>query len=105
MSDITIVRATFADRDEAARVARLLVGERLAACASLGAATSIYRWRGAVEEADEVVLTVKTLADLAEKAAARIADLHSYDLPVIERWPVTVDKAVAQWVREGVGGA
>ncbi len=103
MSDIAIVQATFGDPAEAALVARKLLEERLAACTSLAPVTSIYRWQDVVEEAAETVLTAKTTIDLASHVAARIAQLHSYDLPVIERWPVAVDEAVAEWVRKTTG--
>ena len=55
MTRIVSVYAVFADADEARRIARMVVGERLAACANiLGPCHSIYRWQGAVEEADEI---------------------------------------------------
>ena len=100
MSDIAIVQASFGDPGEVALVARKLLEERLAACTSLVPVTSIYRWQDVVEETAETVLTAKTTVELATQAAARIAQLHSYDLPVVERWPVAVDQAVAEWVRK-----
>ena len=103
MSDIAIVQASFGDPGEAALVARKLPEERLAACTSLVPVTSIYRWQDVVEETAETVLTAKTTVELATQAAARIAQLHSYDLPVVERWPVAVDQAVAEWVRKSTG--
>ena len=73
---------TAASRAEAHRIAQALVTEKLAACANiLGEATSIYRWQGKVEEAQEIVVILKTRRDLADKAIARIKDLHSYDVP------------------------
>jgi len=103
MSDIAIVQASFGDPAEAALVARKLLEERLAACTSLAPITSLYRWQDVVEEAAETVLTAKTTLDLATQAAARITQLHSYDLPVVERWAVAVDEAAAKWVREATG--
>lgn len=103
MTDIAIVQASFGDPAEAALVARKLLEEKLAACTSLVPVTSIYRWQDVVEETAETVLTAKTTIDLATQAAARIAQLHSYDLPVVERWPVAVDEAVAEWVRKSTG--
>lgn len=52
------------------------------ACANvLGEATSIYRWQGKIEEAQEIVLIAKTRRDLADRAIDRIKALHSYDVP------------------------
>jgi periplasmic divalent cation tolerance protein len=103
MTDIAIVQAAFGDPAEAALVARKLLEERLAACVSLTDTVSMYRWQDVVQEAAETALTAKTTIDLAAQAAARIAQLHSYDLPVVERWPVAVDEAVATWVRNATG--
>ena len=89
MSRIVSVYAIFADADEARRIARIVVEERLAACANiLGPCHSIYRWQGAVEEATEVTAIFKTGADSAEALTARIATLHSYDVPAVVVWPI-----------------
>jgi len=103
MTDIAIVQSSFGDPGEAALVARKLLEERLAACTSLMPVTSIYRWQDVTQEAAETVMTAKTTVELANQVAARIGQLHSYDLPVIERWPVAVDDAVAAWVRDMTG--
>lgn len=89
MSDIVTVYATFADGEEAARIARSVVEERLAACANiLAPCTAIYRWQGAVEEAREVPALFKTRADLASGLMARIAELHSFDVPAALVWTI-----------------
>lgn len=101
MSEIALLHVTFADADEAARIARIVVEERLAACANLlGPARSIYRWAGAVEEAVEERALFKTTRTHADRLARRIADLHSYDLPVIETWPASVGQAAGEWVSD-----
>ena len=104
MSAIVTVYATFADADEAATVARTVVEERLAACANLLApCTSIYRWLGAVEEAQEVPGLFKTRAELAERLIARIAELHSYEVPAAVVWPIDhALPAYVDWVAEEV---
>lgn len=89
MTEIVTVYAVFADRDEAERIARSVVEERLAACANLlGACRSIYRWQGAIEEADEVPVLFKTGEEVAQRLIARIAELHSYDVPAAVVWPI-----------------
>jgi periplasmic divalent cation tolerance protein len=103
MTDIAIVTATFGDPADAALVARRLLEERLAACASLADVTSVYRWQDVIEQSAETMLTAKTTIELAAQVAARITQLHSYHLPVVERWPVAVDDAVAAWVKEATG--
>jgi len=104
MSDIVSVYATFADAEEAERVARALVEERLAACVNiLGGCRSIYRWQGAVEEADEVAALFKTRAEVAPRLVARLGELHSHDVPAAMVWPIAdALPAYAEWVREEV---
>lgn len=97
---IVSVYAVFADADEAARIARTAVEERLAACANiLGPCRSVYRWQGEVAEADEVAAIFKARADRAGALTARIAALHSYDVPAIVTWPMeSAWPAYAEWV-------
>lgn len=100
MTGIVSVYAVFADQGEADRIARTVVEERLAACANiLGACRSIYRWQGRIEEAQEVAAIFKSRADKAEALVARIAALHSYDVPAIAIWPIEgAWPAYAEWV-------
>jgi periplasmic divalent cation tolerance protein len=102
LSGIVTVYATFPSREEALRIARVLVEERHAACANiLGACHSIYRWRGAVEQAGEVATLFKTGSDLAEGLIARLAELHSYEVPAAVVWPIErALPAYAAWVRD-----
>jgi len=102
---VVSVYAIFADSEEAERIGRTVVEERLAACINiLPSCRSIYRWQGAVESADEVPAILKTTADRADSLVARIAALHSYDVPCITVWPV--DKLLASyadWVEASIG--
>jgi periplasmic divalent cation tolerance protein len=89
MSAIVTVYATFASDEEARRIARTLVEERLAACANvLGSCHSIYRWQGAIEEAEEVPALFKTRGEKADALIARLAQLHSYDVPAAVVWRI-----------------
>jgi periplasmic divalent cation tolerance protein len=82
MSKHSMLYITTGSREEALKIARALVDEKLAACVNvLGEATSIYRWQGKVEEAGETILIAKTRKDLVEKALAWVQALHSYDVP------------------------
>lgn len=82
--DFVLAYITAGSRDEALRIGRALVEERLAACANvLDGMTSVYRWNGAVEEAPEAVLIAKTRAALFDRLAERVRALHSYDTPCV----------------------
>lgn len=77
-----IVLTTAATPEEAERLGRTLVEERLAACATLiPAAQSIYRWEGKVESAAETLLLLKTAAAQLPALEARLHELHSYQTP------------------------
>lgn len=75
---------TCPDRDSAQRIADALVGERLAACVNvLPGLRSVYRWQGAIERADEVMLLIKTVRERLERVTARVAALHPNELPEV----------------------
>ena len=77
-----IVLTTTAGPDEAARLGRTLVEERLAACATLiPGVQSIYHWQGQVESATETLLLLKTGPDQLDALEARLHELHSYETP------------------------
>jgi periplasmic divalent cation tolerance protein len=84
-----LVITTLPDHDAAVGLARALVDRRLAACVNvLGTATSIYRWKDAVETAREVPVLIKTRAPLYAQIEAAIRALHSYEIPEIIAVPV-----------------
>ena len=99
------VYAVFADLNEAERIGRLVVEERLAACVNvLGPIRSIYRWKGTVDSAEEIGAIFKTTVAQADSLITRIAGLHSYEVPCIATWPI--DKILysyAEWVDDNVG--
>ena len=84
MTDLLVVLTSFPDAGQARQAARVLVEERLAACVSLlPGAESIYRWQGRIESTAEVLALIKTHADLYDRLAARLGELHPYEVPEI----------------------
>ena len=82
MSSARLAITTAGSREEAERIARTLVEERLAACVNiLDNLRSVYRWQGAVESADELLLLMKTDQQHVESLRDRLTQLHSYELP------------------------
>lgn len=100
MSRIVSVYAVFADGQEACRIGGRMVEEQLAACVNvLGDCHSFYRWQGKVEVATEAAAIFKARADKADALVARIAELHSYDVPAIAVWPIeSAWPAYTEWV-------
>ena len=105
MSLVTVY-AVFANAGEAQRIGRLMVEEKRAACVNLlGGVSSIYRWQGKIEEAVECAALFKTSSEAADRLIARIAELHSYDVPCVESWPVGhALKRYADWVEDNIAG-
>ena len=83
--DIPIqVQTTTHDKASAETIANALVQDRLAACVHIGGPiTSVYRWQGALETAQEWICTIKTVHRLYPEIAARIRQLHTYEEPEI----------------------
>lgn len=91
---------TCATRDEALRLARQAVQERLAASANIvGETVSVYRWAGELHEKPEATLVLKTVPELAGRLVERLRELHSYECPAIVVLPVTDgDPAYLNWI-------
>ncbi len=96
------VYVTVGSPEEARRLARVVVGERLAACVNVfDSVTSVFRWNEAIEEESETVLIAKCSSASVEQLKERVLELHPYDCPCIVVWPI-VDghEPYLHWVRE-----
>ncbi|MGN6156442.1 MAG: divalent-cation tolerance protein CutA [Sphingomicrobium sp.] len=103
---ILSVYAVFASAEEAERIGRIVIEEKLAACINiLAPCRSIYRWQGSIESAEEVPAILKTHGWQGDALIERIAALHSYDTPCIAVWPIEkLLRRYADWVEESVLG-
>ena len=88
-SDYGVLLTTVPSREEAAKIAKLLVDEKLAACVQLLPIESFYAWQGKTQNEAEILLLVKTRSALFEPAIARIKAVHSYSVPEIVAMPFT----------------
>jgi periplasmic divalent cation tolerance protein len=97
-----LVLTSLPDRESAVALARSLVTGRLAACVNVGAPVeSMYHWRGQIETANEVPVTVKTRRDLYAAVEAAILAAHPYELPEVVAVPVTHGLArYLDWISE-----
>ena len=82
------IQITCGSVEEADRIAAALVDRRLAACVQRLPIRSTYRWDGAVQHDDEILLLVKTRAARFEAVATAVRELHSYDVPAITAVPI-----------------
>jgi periplasmic divalent cation tolerance protein len=94
MTEHIQVVTTTSSRDEAERIARVLVDERLAACVQvLGPISSTYRWQGAIETSQEWVCLAKSRRELYDQIEKAIRGAHSYQVPEILAVPVLAGSA------------
>ena len=104
MSDEKLVISTAGSKDEASKIAAVLVGEQIAACVNIvGPIESLYRWQGNVEAAQEFLLLIKTISARSADVIKRIRELHSYELP--EAIEVNIEGGSAdylKWIAESV---
>ncbi len=104
MTDKRIVLTTAGTKDEAKNIASALVERRLAACVNITQPIdSVYRWKGAVESAEEWLLIIKTTASAFESVRNTIGELHSYELPECIMLPIEDGSAAyLDWITENV---
>ncbi len=102
MTEALVVLITAPSSEEAEAIARALVEEKLAACVNvIPGMTSFYRWRGELQREGEVLLVVKSRRGLFDRLAARVRELHSYQVPEIIALPVIVgDEDYLRWLSE-----
>src|SRR6266567_9052943 len=98
MTDKRIVLCTAGSEDEARKIARHLVEDRLAACVSIiPHVESIYRWKGKMESSKEWLMLIKTTAEEFPAVCTAIQELHSYELP--ECIVVSIEEGSAEYLQ------
>jgi periplasmic divalent cation tolerance protein len=105
MTDKIVVLVTCGSRKDARKIARALVGQRLAACVSeIGVpVASTYRWKGRVESAKEFLLLIKTSKKLFAEVGDAVLKLHSYEVPEILALPIAAgSRAYLDWITASV---
>ena len=78
-----IVQTTTSNEEEAKKIAKILIQDKLAACVQLKDIESLYYWDGKLCCERETLLSIKTKKELFSKVKSKILELHSYDTPEI----------------------
>lgn len=101
-----VVFITVPDRKTGLRIADRLVRAKLAACAGImPGLRSVYWWKGRIESASELLLTLKTEARKVRKLAAEAKKLHPYEIPEIIALPITGgNPGYLRWISASVKG-
>jgi periplasmic divalent cation tolerance protein len=102
MSEVLVVFITTAGREEAARLADMLVGSHLAACVQiLPEIESVYRWKGQVQREAEVLLLAKTTKDRFDELERQIRAIHSYETPeILAVSAAAISEPYRKWLEE-----
>ena len=98
--NVLLVLVTSPSEEAALHIANEIVERKLAACANLlKGVSSVFRWQGSIERADEVLLLIKTTYERYRTLEETIVSLHPYDTPEILAVSVTQGlKAYCDWV-------
>ena len=107
MTDALLVFTTLPNADAAVALAKAVVEERLAACANLfPAVRSFYKWQGKLQDANEVLLIIKTSLDLFGALRAEMEKLHPYEVPELLALPVVAGaENYLSWLQSNLRGA
>jgi periplasmic divalent cation tolerance protein len=99
---LSVVLVTAPSRQVAEQLVTVAVEERLAACGNIVVGVvSIYRWEGAVQREEEVLIVFKTPAARVARLIARVQELHPYEVPEVVALPVSaVLPAYGAWVAD-----
>ncbi len=102
MNDFLQIVTTTERQEDARRIADLLVEKRLAACVQIvGPVTSVYRWQGNVESAQEWQCQIKTRQALFDSVADAIREAHPYEVPEIVAVPIVAgSREYLIWLEE-----
>lgn len=106
MTDVIIVLVTTGAEEEAEKIARTLVEERLVACVNIiNPIRSIYRWEGKIQDDREWLLVIKTRQAHFAAVETRVKALHSYQVPEVIALPITAgSEPYLEWVRKETKG-
>ena len=96
-----IVFMTASNREEAVKIVRTLLEERLIACGNImDPVSSFFWWKGKIEEEKEVLVIMKSHETLFKKLSKRVTELHSYDIPEILALPIVDGSAsYLDWIK------
>lgn len=98
-----IILTTVGASTDATALARTLVSERLAACVNvLSPMTSLYHWKGGIEEDSEQQLVIKTTSNRVAAVEARFKEIHPYELPEFVVLSADASAAYLEWLVQSV---
>ncbi len=99
----SIIYITAGNMAEARKISRMLVEERLAACANIFPISSIYRWKDNIEEGSEIGILIKTISENVKAVEKRVKEIHSYEVPCVVSFNINDGSGeYLKWIQESV---
>ena len=99
----SIIYITAGDMAEARKIGHMLIEERLAACVNIFPITSIFRWKGEIDEANEFGIFVKTRSEKVKDIENKVKEIHSYEVPCVVSFNMDEGSAdYLKWIDESV---
>ena len=99
-----IIFVTSANKEEARKIAKSLIDNKLAACVNIiGGLESFFWWRGKIDSAKEVLLIIKSRKEKVSRVIKLVKSIHSYEVPEIISLPITTGfKPYLRWIDESL---
>jgi len=104
MLSYIVVIVTVASREEAVKIVRSLLEERLIACANIvGPISSLFWWEGKIDEASEFLVFMKSHENHFERLSERVTEIHSYEVPEIVALPIIKgSQSYLEWLSDSL---
>ena len=102
MTKTNFVYITTPTKEEAKKIALVLLEKGVIACANILPMTSVYRWEGEITGDDEYVLILKTFDRLYDQVQKEVEAIHSYSVPCIAKVPVDFNEKYFEWLAKEI---
>jgi periplasmic divalent cation tolerance protein len=97
------VYITCKDEEEAEKIAKHLLDEKLIVCANMFPIKSLYWWKGKIEKEAEFAIIAKTKKEKFDKIKEQVKKVHSYEIPCIESWDIDdAHEPYLKWLEEEI---
>ena len=93
----SMIVSTCANKEQARKIAGLLVNKRLAACVQMFPVNSVYTWQERICEEQEIMIFIKTRADLFDKVKREIKENHTYEVPEIIQ--ISIEEGLPEYLK------
>ncbi len=97
-----VIYITFATKEEAESVSRVLLEKKLIACSNIHSFDSSYWWKGEIISKPEFMMLAKTSKEKFEDIKIEVKKLHSYEVPCIIYWEINGNKEYIDWMKRCV---